>query len=179
MEELIRSWLEKIGEDPAREGLRKTPKRVSDVFSDLTSGYRMTLAGVVGNSMFKAENHDLVLLKDIPFFSLCEHHVLPFYGKAHVAYIPDKKILGLGVLPRIVDLYSRRLQVQERMTRQVAEGIQSAVKPLGVGVVVEGEHLCLMMRDVQKPGAKMVTATVLGSFKSRPETRAEFLSLLK
>jgi len=180
MKELIEVLLRQGGEDPHREGLEKTPQRVAEMLRFLTSGYERDLKEVVNEAVFTDEQYDeMVLVKDIDFYSLCEHHMLPFFGKAHVAYIPDRKILGLSKLARLVEMYSRRLQVQERLTTQVAQAIQDALAPRGVGVVLEAVHLCMLMRGVEKQNSKAVTAHMLGAFRDCPMTRGEFLELIK
>ena len=175
---LIQTLLSELGEDPSREGLLKTPTRVQKSLEDLTSGYRLSLPEVLNDAIFHEKVDEMVLVKDIEFYSLCEHHLLPFYGKVHVAYIPDGKIIGLSKLPRIVDMFSKRFQVQERMTRQVAEAVQTALNPKGVAVVSEASHLCMMMRGVQKQNSSATASCMLGLFRSDSRTRSEFLSLL-
>jgi GTP cyclohydrolase IA len=180
MRELIEELLRQVGEDPHREGLEKTPQRVAEMLRFLTSGYERDLKEVLNEAVFTDEQYDeMVVVKDIDFYSLCEHHLLPFFGKAQVAYIPDRKILGLSKLVRLVDMYSRRLQVQERLTTQVAQAIQDALAPRGVGVVIEAVHLCMLMRGVEKQNSKAVTAHMLGIFHDCPMTRGEFLELIK
>jgi GTP cyclohydrolase I len=175
----VRAQLGLIGEDPDREGLLKTPDRVAAAMDWLTRGYRQTAEAVVGEALF-AENHEnMVVVRDIEFYSLCEHHMLPFFGKAHVAYIPDGKVVGLSKLPRIVDVFARRLQVQERLTDQIAGAIEEVLKPRGVGVVIEASHLCMMMRGVEKQGSSTITSAVRGSFRTDPRTREEFLALVR
>ncbi len=179
-EALIRQQLIEIGEDPDREGLLRTPLRVAKAQDFLTSGYATSLTEVVNNAIFDAEGADeMVLVKDIEFYSMCEHHMLPFFGKAAVAYLPSKKIIGLSKLARIVDLFARRLQVQERMTNQIADAVMEILEPHGVAVVVEGQHFCMMMRGVQKQGSSTVTSAMLGTFKEDPRTRSELLDLVK
>ena len=168
-----------IGEDPSREGLLDTPRRVEKSLQFLTSGYQADVDEVVNNALFTVDYNEMVIVKDIDFYSLCEHHLLPFFGKCHVAYIPDGRVLGLSKIPRIVEIFSRRLQVQERMTNQIAETILDKVKPLGVGVVMEAAHLCMSMRGIQKQNSSAVTSAMLGSFRSDARTRSEFLALLK
>jgi GTP cyclohydrolase I len=168
-----------IGEDPKREGLVDTPKRFAKSIQFLTSGYQSTVKEVVGNALFKAESSEMVIVKDIEMYSLCEHHMLPFFGKAHVAYIPDKKIIGLSKIPRLVDVFARRLQVQERLTAQIADALVEVLKPLGVAVVIEACHFCMMMRGVEKQNSQTITSAMRGDFYSDPTTRAEFLTLLK
>jgi len=178
MEHIIEELLKKIGENPMREGLRKTPKRVAEVYTFITSGYKENIDKIVNGAIFKEENNDMVILKDIEFFSMCEHHMLPFFGRCHIAYVPKGRILGLSKLPRIVDIYSRRLQVQERLTSQIAREIDRILNPSGVAVVMEAVHLCMMMRGVEKQNSRTVTSTVLGIFRKDSRTRAEFMSLI-
>jgi len=179
MKEEIRSILEKLGEDPGREGLLDTPKRVDKAFRFLTAGYSQSAEDVVRGAIFHEKYDEMVVVKDIDFYSLCEHHMLPFFGKAHVAYVPNGRIIGLSKIPRLVDVFSRRLQVQERLTVQIAESLQEYLEPLGVAVVIEAAHLCMMMRGVQKQNTKMVTSSVLGCFRDEDSARNEFLNLLK
>jgi GTP cyclohydrolase I len=176
-EDLIRRELELIGEDPEREGLLKTPKRVANSMKFLTEGYKSSAEEVVGRGIFKEEHDNMIMVRDIELYSLCEHHMLPFFGKAHVAYIPNGKIVGLSKIPRIVDVYARRLQVQERLTEQIAEGLCRVLNPSGVGVVIEAYHLCMMMRGVQKQNSKTITSALRGAFREDPKTRDEFLRL--
>jgi GTP cyclohydrolase I len=171
--------LKEIGEDPDREGLLKTPERVAESLEFLTKGYHEDPAKAINGAMFTEDNKEMVVLRDVDFFSLCEHHLLPFFGKCHLAYIPNNKIIGLSKLARVVDLYARRLQVQERLTKQIADTIQNALQPLGVGVVMEAEHLCMQMRGVEKQNSVAVTSTLLGVFKDNPCTRSEFLDLIR
>ncbi|MBI4537300.1 MAG: GTP cyclohydrolase I FolE [candidate division NC10 bacterium] len=178
IEPLIADLLKELGEDPSREGLVKTPERVAKAMRYLTSGYEKTVDEVLNEAIFTENYDEMVVVKDIEVYSLCEHHLLPFYGKAHVAYLPAGKIIGLSKVARLVDVFARRLQVQERLTTQIAEALQDALKPLGVGVVVEAVHFCMMMRGVEKQNSKAVTSCMLGSFRSRRETREEFLQLL-
>ena len=175
--ELIRRELELIGEDPKREGLLDTPSRVAKAMKFLTEGYSSSAEEVVGNGIFKEEHDNMIMVRDIELYSLCEHHMLPFFGKAHVAYIPNGKIVGLSKIPRIVDVYARRLQVQERLTEQIAEGLCRVLNPSGVGVVIEAYHLCMMMRGVQKQNSKTITSALRGAFREDPKTRDEFLRL--
>jgi GTP cyclohydrolase IA len=175
--ELVRELLERLGEDPGREGLRRTPDRVADSLKWLTRGYRQTVEEVIGDAIFNENHHNMVIVKDIEMYSLCEHHMLPFFGKVHVAYIPSGRILGLSKVPRIVDVYARRLQVQERLTEQIAESLQRVLKPEGVGVVIEAYHLCMMMRGVEKQNSKTITSAMKGVFLSDIKTREEFLRL--
>jgi GTP cyclohydrolase IA len=180
LKELIHRLLVELGEDPQREGLRKTPERVEAALRFLTSGYGQDVNEILNGAVFVEDTYDeMVLVKDIDFYSLCEHHLLPLFGKAHVAYIPNRRILGLSKLPRLVEMFSRRLQVQERLTTQIAQTLYDALKPKGVGVVVEAVHLCMLMRGVEKQNSKAVTSAMLGGFRDRPETRAEFLELLR
>jgi len=178
-EATVRRLLYDIGEDPTREGLVRTPERVARMFEELTAGYHVDPQQLVNGALFDVEYSDMIVVKDIEFYSLCEHHMLPFFGRAHVAYIPGDKVIGLSKIPRIVDMFARRLQIQERMTRQIAELIEETLQPVGVGVVVEGQHMCSMMRGVKKAEASMVTSALLGSFKDNPQTRAEFMALVK
>ena len=175
---LIRQLLVDVGEDPQRQGLLRTPERVERSFQELTQGMHESVADVVGHGVFDEECSEMVIVKDIEFYSLCEHHLLPFYGRVHVAYIPNGKILGLSKVARITDVFARRLQVQERMTVQIAEAIQELLKPKGVGVVANAAHLCMMMRGVQKQNSSTMTSCLLGRFRSDPRTRAEFLGLV-
>ncbi len=177
--ELVKRLLENLGEDTSREGLLRTPERVERSLAELTQGQRQTVAEVVGEGVFEEDCSEMVVVKDIEFYSLCEHHLLPFFGRVHVAYIPNKKIIGLSKLPRIVDVFARRLQVQERMTVQIAEAIQQVLQPKGVGVVADASHLCMMMRGVQKQNSSTMTSCLLGSFRSDFRTRNEFLGLVR
>ena len=176
-EELVRRELELIGEDPDREGLKATPRRVAKALAFLTQGYDKTAEDVVGTGVFKEEHDNMIMVRDIELYSMCEHHMLPFFGRAHVAYIPNGTIVGLSKIPRIVDVYARRLQVQERLTEQIAEGLCRVLKPTGVGVVIEAYHLCMMMRGVEKQNSKTITSAVRGTFRSDQRTREEFLTL--
>lgn len=176
--DIIRRQLELLGEDPDREGLLRTPERVAKSMAWLTRGYEMDVAQVVGAGVFDSEGaSNMVMVRDIELYSLCEHHMLPFFGKAHIAYIPNGKIVGLSKLPRIVEVFARRLQVQERLTEQIAQAIDDVLKPMGVGVVVEAYHLCMMMRGVEKQNSKTLTSAVRGTFRSDQKTREEFLTL--
>jgi len=176
-EEIIRRELELIGEDPRREGLLNTPERVAKAMKFLTEGYNSSAEEVVGDGIFEEEHDNMIMVRDIELYSLCEHHMLPFFGKAHVAYIPNGKIVGLSKIPRIVDVFARRLQVQERLTEQIAEGLCRVLNPSGVGVVIEAYHLCMMMRGVQKQNSKTITSALRGAFREDPKTRDEFLRL--
>ncbi|MBU2503041.1 GTP cyclohydrolase I FolE [bacterium] len=179
MEHLIRSMLEHIGEDPDREGLVKTPERVARAWEEITGGYAMDPGAMVRKALFTAEGKEMVVVNDIDFYSVCEHHMLPFFGKAHVAYIPDGKIVGLSKIARVVETYARRLQVQERMTAQIASCLMENLEPLGVAVVLHAQHLCMMMRGIQKQNSYAVTSEMLGCFKNDPKTRGEFLTLIR
>ncbi len=175
IQEAITHILAAIGEDPERDGLKRTPERVARMYAELLSGYKIDPGLVVKDALFEVKYDEMVIVRDIEFYSLCEHHLLPFMGRIHVAYIPDGKVIGLSKIPRIVDLYAHRLQVQERMTRQIADVLRDLLKPLGVGVVVEALHLCMMMRGVQKHNARMTTSAMHGAFRSNLATRQEFL----
>jgi GTP cyclohydrolase I len=176
---LIAGVLEALGENPEREGLLRTPERVEKALRFLTAGYTQDLSKVVNGAIFNVKYDEMVIVKDIEFFSMCEHHMLPFYGKVHIAYLARNKVIGLSKLPRLVDIFARRLQIQERMTQQIAECIQEMLDPLGVGVIVEAQHFCIMMRGVQKQHSGTVTSTMLGAFRENKETRDEFLSLAR
>lgn len=176
--ESVEKILIAMGEDPDREGLIKTPTRVANAFAEIFAGYTTDPDKLINNALFTVDYDEMVVVRDIEFFSMCEHHMLPFFGKAHVAYLPRKRIIGLSKIPRIVDMFAHRLQVQERMTQQIAEFIQEKIDPLGVGVVIEGQHLCMMMRGIKKEQAKMTTSAMLGGFRTRLETRMEFLNML-
>ena len=176
---LIAELLKELGEDPHREGLAKTPERVAQAFRYLTSGYAQQVKDVLNDATFVEDYDEMVIVKDIDFASLCEHHLLPFVGKCHVAYMPRRKIVGLSKIPRLVEMFSRRLQVQERLTTQIATTLDEALQPRGVAVVMEAIHLCMLMRGVEKQNSKAVTSAMLGAFRDRPETRAEFMELIK
>ena len=179
MQELIRDLLIRLGEDPTREGLIKTPERVDKSLRFLTSGYSRTLEEVVNGAVFEASSDDMIIVKDIEFFSMCEHHMLPFFGRCHVGYIPRKKIIGVSKVARIVDMFAQRLQIQERLTRQVADAMLEILDAEGVGVIVEARHLCMQMRGVEKQNSEMSTSCMLGSFRDEAPTRAEFMRLIK
>jgi GTP cyclohydrolase I len=179
MEEAVRTFLQELGEDPQRDGLLKTPERVAKSLRFLTSGYRQDLDKLLNGAMYDVAYDEMVIVKDIEVFSLCEHHLLPFFGRCHVAYIPNKKVIGLSKLPRLVDVFARRLQVQERLTTQIAETIMQKINPQGVGVVIEAKHLCMIMRGVEKQNSVAVTSAMLGVFREEIETREEFLSLVR
>jgi GTP cyclohydrolase I len=179
MQELIKKLLIELGEDPDREGLVNTPKRVAKAYDFLTSGYRADINQVLNNALFTVDYSEMVIVKDIDFYSLCEHHLLPFFGKCHVAYIPTTKVIGLSKIPRLVDVFARRLQVQERLTNQIADTIGDTIKPLGVAVVIEATHLCMSMRGVEKQNSFAVTSAMLGAFRDQGRTRMEFLELIK
>ena len=171
--------LEQLGEDPAREGLRDTPKRAAKAMQYLCRGYQQSLEEVTNGALFSSDNSEMVLVRDIELYSLCEHHLLPFIGKAQVAYIPNGQVLGLSKVARIVDMYARRLQIQENLTRQIADAIQQVTSALGVAVVIEAQHMCMMMRGVEKQNSSMVSSVMLGEFRDNPATRSEFLSLIR
>ena len=179
MQEIIRQLLGELGENPSREGLLNTPKRVEGALRFLTSGYAADVDAVLNNALFTVDYNEMVIVKDIDFYSLCEHHLLPFFGKCHVAYIPNGRVVGLSKIPRIVEIFSRRLQVQERLTNQIAETLLEKVQPLGVGVVLEARHLCMSMRGVEKQNSVAVTSAMLGGFRTDARTRSEFLELIK
>jgi GTP cyclohydrolase I len=179
MQDLIRKLLADLGEDPGREGLRDTPKRVEKAYKFLTSGYGANIDQVLNNALFTVDYSEMVIVKDIDFYSLCEHHLLPFFGKCHVAYIPSDKVIGLSKIPRLVDVFSRRLQVQERLTNQIADTIREKITPLGVAVVMEATHLCMSMRGVEKQNSFAVTSAMQGAFRDNARTRMEFLELIK
>jgi len=179
MQDLIKRLLAELGEDPAREGLVNTPRRVEQALKFLTSGYQADVDTVINNALFSVDYSEMVIVKDIDFYSLCEHHLLPFFGKCHIAYIPGKKVIGLSKIPRLVEIFSRRLQVQERLTNQIADIILEKVAPQGVAVVMEGTHLCMSMRGVQKQNSFAVTSAMHGSFRDKARTRMEFLELIR
>ena len=179
IEKLVEQLLKELGEDPHREGLQRTPERVAKAMEYLTSGYRKNVDEILNDALFVEEYDEMVVVKDIDMASLCEHHLLPFIGKAHLAYMPHKKIVGLSKIPRLVEMFSRRLQVQERLTTQIATTLNEALQPRGVAVVIEAVHLCMLMRGVEKQNSKAVTSAMLGAFRERPETRAEFMELIK
>jgi len=179
MQELIRKLLAELGEDPQREGLLDTPKRVEKAMKFLTSGYAADIDRVLNNALFTVDYSEMVIVKDIDFYSLCEHHLLPFFGKCHIAYIPSNKVIGLSKIPRVVDVFSRRLQLQERLTNQIADTIREKISPLGVAVVMEGTHLCMSMRGVEKQNSFAVTSAMHGAFRNNARTRMEFLELIK
>ena len=177
--ELARRQIQLLGEDPGREGLKRTPARVAESMSFLTSGYETDPATVLNEALFEATSDEMVIVKDIDFYSLCEHHLLPFFGKCHVAYLPRKKVIGLSKLPRLVDVFARRLQIQERMTFEIAQVVKKLINAQGVGVVIEAQHLCMMMRGVEKQNSYAVTSSMLGGFRTDQRTRAEFLDLIR
>ncbi len=178
-EDAVRVILEGIGEDPERQGLARTPHRVAKMYREVTAGYGQSAREVVNGAIYDVAYDEMVVVTNIEFYSMCEHHMLPFYGVAHVAYLPKGKVIGLSKIPRIVEMFARRLQVQENMTRQIADTLQDILHPQGVGVVVEGRHMCMMMRGVQKDQAKMITSTLVGAFKNDEKTRDEFLQLIR
>ena len=178
-EELVREMIVRLGEEPDREGLARTPERVEKAMQFLVKGYKEDPEALLRKALFTVSYDEMVIVKDIEMFSLCEHHLLPFFGKVHVAYIPNGKVIGLSKIPRLIEIFSRRLQIQERLTTQIAEAIQHAIEPQGVGVVIEARHLCMMMRGVEKQHSSAVTSAMLGSFRSEEETRTEFLSLIR
>jgi GTP cyclohydrolase I len=176
---MMRRIIESLGEDPTREGLMRTPERVEKALRYLTSGYSANLSDILNGAVFEVKYDEMVIVKDIEFFSLCEHHMLPFFGKMHIAYIARNKVVGISKLPRIVDVFARRLQIQERLTQEVAQSIQDILDPVGVGVVAEAQHLCMMMRGVEKQHSATVTSAMLGAFREQKETRDEFLALIR
>lgn len=179
LEDLVREMIVRLGEDPEREGLIRTPHRVHKAFEYLTRGYSEDPEALLKGALFTVNYDEMVIVKDVEMFSLCEHHMLPFFGKVHVAYIPNGKVIGLSKIPRLIEIFSRRLQIQERLTTQIAETIQNAIEPQGVGVVIEARHLCMMMRGVEKQHSAAVTSSMLGCFREEQETRTEFLSLIR
>jgi GTP cyclohydrolase IA len=179
MQDHIRGLLAALGEDPGREGLRDTPKRVEKAFRFLTSGYQADVDAVVNNALFTVDYNEMVIVRDIDFYSLCEHHLLPFFGRCHVAYLPNGKVIGLSKIPRLVEIFARRLQIQERLTSQIAETIREKIQPLGVAVVMEAAHLCMSMRGVEKQNSVAVTSAMLGGFRQDARTRMEFLELIR
>jgi len=178
-EELVREMIVRLGEDPDREGLTRTPERVKKAYEFLTRGYKEDPEALLRKALFSVTYDEMVIVKDVEMFSLCEHHMLPFFGKVHVAYIPKGKVIGLSKIPRLIEIFSRRLQIQERLTTQIAETIQNTIEPQGVGVVIEARHLCMMMRGVEKQHSAAVTSSMLGCFRNEQETRTEFLSLIR
>ena len=178
LEQITRNLLKEIGENPDREGLLKTPSRVAKTWKLFPKGYNQNLEDIINNAIFEEDAKDMVIVRDVEFFSLCEHHLLPFFGKAHVGYIPNGKVIGLSKIPRIIDMFSRRLQVQERLTHQVAEVLQDVLNPIGVAVVMEGRHMCMQMRGVEKQNSFASTSAMLGQFRKSSETRSEFLSII-
>jgi GTP cyclohydrolase I len=179
MQELIRQLLAELGEDPSREGLLDTPKRVEKALKFLTSGYTADVDTVLNNALFTVDYNEMVIVKDIDFYSLCEHHLLPFFGRCHIAYIPNGKVIGLSKIPRLVEIFARRLQIQERMTSEIADTIREKIKPLGVAVVLEATHLCMAMRGVEKQNSFAITSAMLGGFQNDARTRMEFLELIR
>ncbi len=178
-EELYREMIRRVGEDPERDGLLRTPERMEKSMAFLTKGYQQTVTEVLHDALFDVDYDEMVIVKDIEFFSLCEHHLLPFFGKAHVAYVPSGKVIGLSKTARVVDVFARRLQVQERLTRQISDAVEEAIHPQGVAVVLEAQHMCMMMRGVEKQHSHTVTSAMLGVFKTQMQTRNEFLSLIR
>ncbi len=179
LESLYTQILENMGEDPSRQGLMRTPLRAAKALEFLTSGYHQDIDRILNKALFDEDNDDMVIVKDIEFYSLCEHHILPFWGKCHVGYLPQKRIIGLSKIPRIVDMFARRLQVQERLTREIAEVLQAALDPTGIGVVMEAQHMCMMARGVEKQASKMTTNAMRGTFREDSSTRAEFLRCIQ
>ena len=178
IENLTKQLIEEIGEDPSREGLLKTPSRVSKAWSFFSGGYNQDLNKIINNAVFNEDATDMVVVRDVEFFSLCEHHLIPFFGRAHVAYLPNGKVIGLSKIPRIIDMFSRRLQVQERLTRQIAETVKEILDPIGVAVIMEGQHMCMQMRGVEKQNSLTTTSSMLGKFRESDRTRSEFLSII-
>jgi len=179
LNELYRQIIEGVGEDPERDGLLQTPERAAKALQYLTRGYQQSVEEVVNNAIFESDNDEMILVKDIELYSLCEHHLLPFIGKCHVAYIPTGKVIGLSKVARIVDMYARRLQIQENLTKQIADTLMRTIEPAGVGVIIEARHLCMMMRGVEKQNSKMTTSMMLGTFRDHDRTRSEFLRLVR
>lgn len=179
MENLIKDMLVQLGENPQREGLLKTPHRVAEAWKFMTRGYHQDIHEIINGAIFESESHHMVIVKDIEIYSMCEHHLLPFFGRCHIGYIPAGKVIGVSKLARIADMFSRRLQIQERLTQQIADAVMDTLKPLGVGVVVEAQHLCMMMRGVEKQNSFMITSAVHGAFRDSLPTRTEFLKLLE
>ena len=178
IENLTKQLIEEIEEDPSREGLLKTPSRVSKAWSFFSGGYNQDLDKIINNAVFNEDATDMVVVRDVEFFSLCEHHLIPFFGRAHVAYLPNGKVIGLSKIPRIIDMFSRRLQVQERLTRQIAETVKEILDPIGVAVIMEGQHMCMQMRGVEKQNSLTTTSSMLGKFRESDRTRSEFLSII-
>jgi GTP cyclohydrolase I len=179
LQRLVRRQLELLGEDPDRDGLKRTPLRVAEAYKFFARGYKDNPKTILNDALFEATSDEMVIVKDIDFYSLCEHHMLPFFGKCHVAYLPTKKVVGLSKIPRLVDVYARRLQIQERMTQEIASTLEELIAPQGVGVVVEAQHLCMMMRGVEKQNSYAITSAMLGRFRDDARTRAEFLELIR
>jgi len=179
LEEMYRQILQGVGEDPEREGLLQTPERAAKALQYLTRGYQQSVDEVVNNAIFESDNDEMIMVKDIELYSLCEHHLLPFIGKCHVAYIPTGKVIGLSKIARIVDMYARRLQIQENLTKQIAETLMQTIAPAGVGVIIEARHLCMMMRGVEKQNSRLTTSMMLGTFRDHDRTRSEFLRLVR
>jgi len=179
MNELVTQWLKAIGEDPTRQGLVKTPERVAEAWKFMTRGYQQDVKEVINGALFDTESQDMIIVKDIEIYSMCEHHMLPFFGRCHIGYIPTDKVLGVSKLARLADMFARRLQLQERLTNQIAEALMEHLSPEGVGVVIEAQHLCMMMRGVEKQNSFMITSAVQGSFRKDLSTRTEFLKLLE
>lgn len=179
MEKAVETLLRGLGENPQRQGLKRTPRRVVEALTYLTKGYGENPQKIINNAIFNEKHDEMIVVKDIVIYSLCEHHLLPFFGRAHVAYLPNRRVIGLSKIARLVELFARRLQVQERMTQQIAETLQKALKPKGTAVVIEAEHLCMQMRGVQKRGSIMVTSAMLGAFRNNLSTRSEFISIIK
>lgn len=179
MQDIIKELIIRLGENPDREGLVDTPERVENAYKFLTSGYNDNIENIVNDAIFESENNEMIIVKDIEFYSLCEHHMLPFFGKCHIGYLPNKKIIGLSKLARITDFFSRRLQLQERLTTLIAESLERILEPIGVGVIMEGMHLCMMMRGVQKQNSYAITSALRGGFKSDSRTRNEFINLIR